>query len=64
MIDLPVELDEENMEVARENSFLCEMFQLHGFKCGDKQIILRRLFEDYKQKRLEKNAQENNAESG
>lgn len=38
-------------KVARDGSFLCDLFQINQFTVEDKQAVLRSLFNDFKSKR-------------
>lgn len=43
-----IELDEEEMQVAREGSWLCEIFQDHKLTIHEKQKIIRALVADHR----------------
>ena len=48
-----IKLDPRNMQVARESSWMCELFQELKLNVQDKQDMIRSLTDDYKKSLLE-----------
>lgn len=51
--------DPDEMKIAREASFLCEIFQKHKLNADEKKMIIRELIQDFKKKKEEEDGQSN-----
>ncbi len=45
--------DDHARMVAREGSWLCDIFQSHGFNCAQKLLVMKKLIKKIKQKKRE-----------
>jgi len=53
MEKVPVIPDPHAMMVARNGSWLCDLFQKKGLSCDQKQFIIKQLIKKFKQKMRE-----------
>lgn len=47
--------DSDEMQIARESSWLCELFQINQMTIEDKQAIIRNLVTEFKLKKQKEN---------